>query len=189
MKDLTWKELLTVALALNLVSLLLSSVAIILSALFTTRQAKLQENANLLSITIDLFREWRSEEFKESYTYIMRDLRRDYDIKSGFDLPVEARGHAIRVSHYLDNLGLLVYYGVVRHDLVIAFIGGAIIDVWTSLAPYIYVERSKRQGVYQEFFEHLAGLAKTEADAFTHLKLRKMPPVDPHGGEIYTTPA
>lgn len=176
------------SLFLNIVSLLLSSVAITLSARLTGRQAKSQEDANLLSITIDLFREWRSEEFKVSYTYVVRELR-SHDTAHGFDLPIEARRHAVRVSHYLDNLGLLVHYGVVRRDLVISFIGGAILDAWTSLAPYIYTERDKRQNVYQEFFENLAALAKMESqkDAFARFKLHKMPP-DPPEDEQYRTP-
>jgi hypothetical protein len=112
---------------ISIISIILSITAIAASVLLAVRQYSLQENSNLLA-TIEFFREWRSEEFKVSYVYVMTRLANENPPKNGFAFTGEALVHAVRVSHYLDNLGLLVYSKAIRRDLVLGFIGGAIID-------------------------------------------------------------
>jgi hypothetical protein len=173
---------------ISLISIALSVVAVVIGAILTIRQSTLQEGANVLA-TIDLFREWRSREFKESYEYVLTKLATSSQPGNGFAFSGEARIHAVRISHYLDNLGLLVYFKAVRRDLVLAFIGGSVLNCWKALSPYIYAERQKRSGGYQEFFEHLAALAQREHGSGMYTNLQKMKSDDPKEMNSYVTPA
>src|ERR1700761_5307000 len=113
----------------SILSIILSVIAIAVGAFLAVKQYSLQESSNLLA-TIDFFHEWRSEEFKTSYTYVITKLANENPPENGFAFTGEAKIHAVRVSHYIDNLGLLVYFNAIRKDLVLSFIGGAIVDCW-----------------------------------------------------------
>jgi len=131
--------------AISIISIVLSLIAVIASVILALRQSTLQEHSNVLA-TVELFNEWRSQEFKASYGFLLSELAKSYPPSSGYDLLEAVKSHVIRVSHYLDYVGLLVYYRAIRQDLVLGFIGGSITNCWNILSPYIYVERERRSG-------------------------------------------
>lgn len=78
-------------------------------------------------------------------------------------MPEPAKTHAITVSHFFDNLAVLVASGI-GEKLVISFMGESIDNAWLVLEPYIRRERELRDGEYQEYFEDLV------------VRIRKNPP-------------
>jgi hypothetical protein len=59
---------------MNVLALMFSLIAIIASAIIAMRQSRLMQHANTLSILVELFREFRSGEFKQSVGYVEMKL-------------------------------------------------------------------------------------------------------------------
>jgi hypothetical protein len=169
--------------AFTVAALIFSLIAIAVSLFTALKQATLMRHANALPVTIDLVREFRAPEFKKSYYYVTQELTGQQAPSLGYRLPNDAAERVIAVSHFWDNLGLLVRFGIVNEQLIIAFMGSPILRSWVALEPYIRAERAMRvsgqQGSddYQEFFEHLAALAtrKSPSSVIDDLHLEKMP--------------
>jgi len=132
----------------------------------------------MLPILIDMFKEFRSSEFKNHQQYIYNQLTQECDpSKTGYTkLPEPAKLHAITVSHFFENLGLLVASRIIDKELVISYMGGSIISTWNVLEPYIKQERIFRNGVYQDHFEHLTALSLShpQSQIMEKLKLLKV---------------
>lgn len=147
---------------INTISLILSFLAVFISSFFAIRQVKVMQQTNYLPILIDMFREFRDSDFKTHSSYVVNQLKKECNpAETGYMyLPPDALVHVRTISHFYDNLGLLVANGIIDQKLVLSFMGGSILSTWTVLEPFIRRERELRQGDYQEFFEHLAALAK-----------------------------
>ncbi|NUO01380.1 MAG: hypothetical protein HUU01_12280 [Saprospiraceae bacterium] len=133
-----------------------------LCALFTSlfvayKQIRLSENSNSFPVAIEMFKEFRSLEFKQHLNHIITELPKLNSVENPIsDLPKDVKKSALTVSHYFDNIGVLVANKAVDKKLVISFLGGTAENAWEILAPYIKAERKKRpNGMYQEFFENL----------------------------------
>ena len=146
---------------LSLSSLVVSLLALVVSAGVAIRQLARLRHSNLLPVALDLFREFRTAEFREHLRYLRDDLW-EQSPPGGLgvvDLSDEARGHLAPVSGYFNNMGVLVANGVVDAELVQSFMGGSIMVAWSRVAPYVEVERQRRSDPnYALFFEHLAAL-------------------------------
>lgn len=63
----------------------------------------------------------------------------------------------MRVSHYLDNLGVLVANDLLNPHLAAGFLGDSTLRLWSLLEPFIERERALRSpNAYLQYFEHLA---------------------------------
>lgn len=167
----------------EIISLIIASISLLTSiivALVVYRQAR---QTNMLSIVMDMFREFRSGEFKQHQLYIYNQLAQNCKAEeTGFSkLPKTAADHVYLVSHFFDTLGFFVALGVVDKEIVIGFLGGAIESTWTALEPFIRQERQFRTSrnqrelvPYQEYFEHLVSLARTHPQlrVIQRMKLR-----------------
>lgn len=152
------------------IPIVISILALAISYLlyFLTKQMTLKTNA--IPVIIDMFREWRTEKIGviASFTVIKKFSQEEIDNceKITFDqIPdIEKRYHAVRVSHYFDNLGLLVYSGVLEPKHVISFVGSSAYKSWNILKTYIAAERELRKKRknddphYQRHFEYFAAL-------------------------------
>ena len=167
---------------LSLIIALISLLTSIIVAVFVYRQAR---QTNMLPIVTDMFREFRSGEFKQHQIYVYNELAQDCNAEeTGFSkLPKTSADHVYPVSHFFDTLGFFVARGVVDKEIVIGFLGGAIESTWTALEPFIRQERQFRtlgyqqeMVPYQEHFEHLVSLARTHPQmrVIQRMKLRKL---------------
>ncbi len=164
----------TFSLVLSVISLVTS----IVSAIIVYQQKRISRQTNMLPILVDMFKEFRSFEFKRHQFYIYNQLRQECKPEeTGFrNLPEAAASHVLPVSHYFDNLGVLVAMGVVDMKVVLGFVGGSIESTWAALKPYILRERELRASTYQEHFEHLAALAQAnpQSRVVQKMKLKKL---------------
>lgn len=163
------------------ISLTLSILAVVTSivtAIIVYQQTIILGKTNTLPILVDLFREFRSNEFKGHQFYIYNQLQKECSaVETGYSkLPPTAASHVMPVSFFYDNVGVLVVHGVISEALVISFMGGPIMRTWKILEPYIRREREFRNEPYQFYFEHMAALTRTTSlDRVNRkLKLKKM---------------
>jgi len=145
---------------ISIVSLMVS----IITSIFVYRQAKANEyqvkfaeiNAKLPT-TLELLKEFRSENFLKYRDYIKYELENDFPIDDNdySTLSSNALFSARIISHFLDNLGLFVNENLVDKHIVSKFIGGEIEILYKILEPYIKKERAKGNLDYQKNFEEL----------------------------------
>lgn len=90
----------------------------------------------------------------------------------------EVREAARYVSHFYDNVGLLIATGLAPPEPIVAFLGSTANRAWAVLTPYIRTARvhAETRPYYQEFFEHLVVIsAPREIDvALDRMHLRTL---------------
>jgi hypothetical protein len=143
-------------------STIISVIAVIISSFAAITSYIMSKKNNSIPIVVDMFQEFRSESFKNDQKFIFEDLRVIYKPPVGFrELnPVHQR-KVMHVSHFYDNLGLLVAHKIVDERLITSFMGEAARMTWDKLEPFIRKERelilktNGETGDYQTFFEDL----------------------------------
>lgn len=165
----------------NLTAMVVSVLALTVSAFFASRQLRSAQTSTSVAVTIELLtRERRSDEFLESEDYVLRRLPVEHAPHGGVSgLPLEARKHVERVGLYYASLGMMSVFTAISDEMLISTVGiYRISRIWELLEPYITVERGLRKASYLAFFEHLAVLAaKADVPALhRRLGLRKFGP-------------
>jgi hypothetical protein len=159
---------------------ILATIAIVVSlaaVAISWRQLREARRTNSFPAALDLFREYRSLEMVQARALLRSDLA-GYPADQGIRELPGAVGHAARkVSHYLDNLGVLVDNGLMDPQLAAGFLGNNVIEMWDALAPFIRADRARGpvRG-YQRYFESLVvAVEKANPDEV----IAKLPRRDP----------
>jgi hypothetical protein len=154
----------TVGTAAGTAILALATYGLALQTRQATREGREQANmaarearrANAFPSAIDLFREYRNSEMTNARR-IVRSQIPDASATRIEDLPAWVAQAVISVSHYFDNLGVLVDHDLLEAELAAGFLGDTVTEMWGLLSPII---RSERQlgsfPHYQRYFESLA---------------------------------
>jgi hypothetical protein len=153
-----------------LAALVVSAAAVAISA----RQLREAHRANTFPATVDLFREYRSAEMVAARRLLAAKLK-TLDSATGIrGLPDDVAQAALKVSHYLDNLGVQVAYGLIDAKVVAGFLGDSTLRLWGELRPFVVQERTFRSpGAYLQYFEHLAATLKEIQPTTVRAGLRK----------------
>jgi len=117
-----------------------------------------------LEATLCLLAEYRTTMLKDRITFrsehahqIKQMLQWNPKLRL-VDLPAEMKEVAVRLSHFHDELGLLIQRGLVDEDTLLSYLGDAAIDYFLDLRPLILNEREARaphSRTYQEYFEDM----------------------------------
>lgn len=155
---------------------LLALAAAIVSAAISARQLREARKANAFPAAIDLFREFRDPAFVADRNLLVRELR-NCDPDAGMrGLPDGVRQAAFRVSHYLDNVGVLVAHKLIDPEIAVSFLGASALNLWQELKEFIRRERVLRSYAdYQMHFEHLAATVDALQLDSESLGWKKMP--------------
>jgi hypothetical protein len=158
------------ALAVAITALIVAAVAAAISA-WQLREAR---RANAFPAVVDLFREYRSADMVKARRLLDEELPR-LDGKSGIrGLPDDVAQAALKVSHYLDNLGVLVAYELVEPDFAAGFLGDSALRMWGKLSPFIINERALRSpGAHLQYFEHLVATFEEAPPSRARRKLKR----------------
>jgi hypothetical protein len=141
------------ALAIAIAALIVATVA----AIVPVRQLREATKANAFPAAVDLFREYRNREMVAARRLLSQELPAPENARAIRDLTDDVAQAALKVSHYLDNLGVLVAHGLLRPELAAGFLGDSTLRLWQQLEPFIVQERALRSpNAYLQYFEHLA---------------------------------
>src|SRR4030042_1540200 len=137
-------------------SIIVSITALIVSLIVAIKQIGIATQQNSLPVIVTMFQEWCTKEHREHREYIINKLTTENSAEVGYqNLTPEAKNHVLTVSHFIDNLAVLVSNNIINEKLVISFLGESILTIWNILEPYIETERKVRGRDYQEYFEDL----------------------------------
>jgi hypothetical protein len=155
---------------------ILALVVAIASAVISARQLREARKANAFPAAIDLFREFRDPGFVADRRLLLTELE-DCDPELGMQgLPDRVRPAAFRVSHYLDNVGVLVAHRLIDPEIAGSFLGASALQLWEELKEFIRRERVLRSYPdYQMHFEHLAATVDSLQLDSDSLGWKKMP--------------
>lgn len=155
---------------------LLALVVATASAVISARQLRESRKANAFPAAIDLFREFRDPEFVADRRLLLTELGNCDPDKGMQGLPDHIRPAAFRVSHYLDNVGVLVAHRLIDPEIAGSFLGASALQLWEALNDFIRRERVLRAYPdYQMHFEHLAATVDSLPLDSESLGWKKMP--------------
>jgi hypothetical protein len=165
------------SIVLSIVSVAIA-IAAVRYARASAREARL---ANEFPIFLELLRDYR--ELEPDRKYVFTQLASDCpDASIGIrGLPPEIHDKVVGISHFPDQLGLLVQRDLANPDSIAGFIGGSILRMWAAIGPFIYAEAKLRDESYQRYFEDLAERVRAGTDKRkrSYKVLRRLDPSSP----------
>jgi hypothetical protein len=182
----------TISLFIASCSVLVSSLAVLNSARQAKRSADLALKANTRPILASLHEEFRSEEFRSCIRTVLElQLEHPADPSVGISgLDDDLCQKVYSACYYFEELSVLVAFGHVPEDMVIATMSTQLVQTWDALEPWIQGEREVRaessspgvSPVFLAFYENLvarihdAGGAQASTRIHQRMKLRRVPP-------------
>jgi hypothetical protein len=135
------------------IATVISSVAIVASAIFVVIQLRQAARDRYFTITSHLFEIWQSPDFREDELYLLHKLSAqgwDDFIASGRGERAERALH--RVGGFYDRVGNLVQHGLIDKDDILPTIGGFALAVWQRI-EILVVEARRRENsfLFQNF--------------------------------------
>ena len=142
--------------AISAVAAVISTVAIVVSALYVRAQLKNASKDRYLAITNQLFAVWETSEFMAAQLWLVHRLREtsweDF-VKAHRGDVGEAAFH--RVGAFYDRVGLLIRLGFVNVDDILPTVGGYAIAVWQKVGPLVYQARALEHSTLFTEFERM----------------------------------
>jgi hypothetical protein len=141
----------------ELVTVALSTVAVVVSVVFAIFQLRSAQRANHMLVAIELLtRDRISDTFIESEDYVLNRLVSECPRPVAVSaLPIEARKHVMRLCLFYNSLGQMMLFNVVDQNLLISTVSFRARSAWRAMEPYILAERAARGEAYMPSFEHL----------------------------------
>lgn len=147
---------------MQIAALTISILAMLVSAIAVRRQIQLSRHSNSMPLLVDLFREHRSDYLAQARQLVIHELPTD-SLGSGLSgLPEDQRRQVRDLLWFYDNVGAFMVHNIVDARLVVGYLGGSVIDVWTKLLPLIEADRVNRATAgrtdhkyWLEYFQHL----------------------------------
>jgi hypothetical protein len=154
---------------------ILALVVSIVAAFISIRELQETQKANAFPAAVDLFREFRDPKMVAARRRLLEELP-ELDPEIGIrGLPEDLQSAFLRISHYLDNLGVLVSYELMKPEMAAAFLGDSALQLWKTLEDFIAKERELRSfPEYQTNFEHLAATVEALQPSRARAGLKKM---------------
>ena len=119
----------------------------------TSDIAQSTKQQTALQSSIELFQEWRSHNFQqyrrtasEELVAVRAELLTDPKVRFN-TLPSNLRDSVTMVSHFYDELGLLVRSGLLDKQLVLKWLAGSITYFWELFEPFIKRESEYRKSL------------------------------------------
>jgi hypothetical protein len=166
------------SLLLTVLALVVSLVALAISSIISWRQLRSMKSANHLPVAIELLtRDYGKPEFQRQERTMMEQLPSIVPAIPISALPEALYIDTLQVINFYDSMGILVAFGSVDENLVLATINYRIRRIWQTLEPFVRAERELRQGPFLDFLEDLAARANAVDPQQLHdrLRLRQMP--------------
>ncbi|MEV7626793.1 hypothetical protein [Actinoplanes sp. NPDC089786] len=157
---------------LDLFAVVVAVVALSVTALLAIRQMRTSAAGYALPVVLQMFDQFRGEEFFAAREYVLDVLAKEFDPPLPFrDLPPEVRSQVRMVAGRYDDLGKLVAHRVVDPELVIGGNGTAIRQVWAAVAPFVRQERAVYGTTTWIYLEDLANRAQAMPPRDIYAKL------------------
>jgi len=136
------------------VATIISSIAIVASAIFVVVQLRQAARDRYFAITSHLFEIWQSPEFQDDQLFLLHKLPTqswDEFVANGRGERAERALH--RVGGFYDRIGVLIKRGLIRQDDILATVGGSAIAVWSRIEAIVLEARRRENAFLFQNFE------------------------------------
>lgn len=133
---------------------IISSVAIVASAMFVVVQLRQAARDRYFTITSHLFEIWQSPEFQDDQLFLLHKLPSqtwEEFISAGRGERAERALH--RVGGFYDRVGSLVRHKLIRENDILPTVGGSAISVWHRIEPIVQEARRRENAFLFQNFE------------------------------------
>jgi hypothetical protein len=145
------------------ISLAVALAAVGVSTWQVRQTARSAARSHALPVIAEVFREFRSPEFRASVGYLLSSTPVARGDEGFASLPEEWCEKAYVVVYFFDYLGVLVSSGIINEELVIGTMGTRLVQTWIAIKPFIMMERAYRISSYPPgtppgflaYYEHL----------------------------------
>lgn len=135
-------------LAVSILALVVSVIALLASALLSHRQVRAMRDANYLSVITDLTLEYRRRDLYDNTVYLCnRFARENHDPSRGLSgLPPEVRAKVLDAAYYYQAFAWLIAEGVLGKKGVYISVITRIAHIWPVIEHFVHFERDNYQG-------------------------------------------
>lgn len=133
---------------LSIVSAAVAVAAVAIAIWQVRANSRSAERSHTLPIVSEVYREFRSLEFRNSMSYLITSVPKPRGEEGFRSLPRKWQEHAYRVCYLFDYLGTLVSFGIVREELAVSLWGTWAMRIWLTIEPFIKKEREYRRKTY-----------------------------------------
>ena len=144
----------------SILALIVSVIALALSALLAFRQIVLMNRANQWPLMVDLIQELRSQDFIRREHYVRTQLQNNLRELGVNNLSLEAVESAQVLASLFNSIGALIIFKVIDRRMAIATFGYRADRSWKALESFVLAERQRRGGDYMNYYEHFVGLVR-----------------------------
>ena len=153
---------------LSVVALAVSVFAVGLSTVLAIRQEAVQRNSNQLPLINELLGEFRRPEFHDRYKYVVERLPVEHSNELGItNLPDDARTAVLDMAYYFQTHASLAEFGISPDRRLLTNLDQRVLEIWTSIKPYVAVERLNSPGAQGTMLtvleRYAAGLEKSRS--------------------------
>jgi hypothetical protein len=143
----------------NVISIVLSLLALIISLFVAQRQLRASRDSDSISAMLQLFGEYRTDEFRSARRAIFR-MNFSQPCQLLIEMRAQQREEIELVAHFFEHVGLLIAFDLIPAEPMVAFFGFSCQQLWLKLESTIEAERQAR-GIenYLAYFEMFANLA------------------------------
>lgn len=125
----------------NIVTIVMSVVALITSTYIALQHRAMQKRANFIPAYMQIIKEFRTVEFHDNYRYVTTQLQAEHDPTLGISgLPDEARRAVYDIGYFYQGFGMLLLMRILD-DQVLPTMQARIVRVWEAVEPYVKRER------------------------------------------------
>jgi hypothetical protein len=129
---------------INLLALIVASMAVSISSLLTWRAIRLNQNAIHLPIVLDLLKPQRTAEFTAKEFYVWENLRQE-DVDKGFSqLSEPLRGYVFEVATYYQSMSYVAEYGIADWRFIAVQTEFRLLRTWEVIHEHVKGERRYR---------------------------------------------
>jgi len=158
---------------ITVITIAISVTSLAVSGVLTLRQMRTATDGYALPVVLNVFSQFRSQEFFEAQQYVLYQLNKDFPEAAAYTaLPLEARSQVRAVAGLYDDLGKLVAHGIVKEELVIGSNGIHARRIWEAVEPFVLEERRQRKSNLWIYLEDLAYRSTRTPPATIHAKLK-----------------
>jgi hypothetical protein len=146
-------------LVLNVSALAASFLALLTSSFLAVRQARIAHRANHVPVVLEIYRDIRSPQYRESEELLWNTLPGTSPDTPFSQLPEPARSAAFDVCNFYQMLAYLVALRIISYEVAILPVHYRIDRTWAVVRPFVKAERAAR-GSELSFMNMLEGLAQ-----------------------------
>lgn len=136
------------------IATIVSSIAIVASAIFVVVQLRQAARDRYFAITAHLFEIWQSPEFQEDQLFLLHKSA----IQTWEEFIAGGRGERNeralhRIGGFYDRIGSLVRHGLIREDDILPTVAGSAIAIWHRIEPVVQEARRRENAFLFQNFE------------------------------------